>query len=218
MKKIKILIIEDNDETVLWLDEYLKECGFLVDSVSTATDALSHIKHSHYDLILLDLNLPDFDGFEVLKKIKYTSSLPVIIISGDKDVETKVVAFKYGASDYMTKPLALKELEARIWSLLGRNTQIELPTQSKVFVIEGSIIYFLDTPLKLTSMEFEILSTLIEYQNMIVTREMLAQSCSSFASQRSFDYHIKNIRKKLTHKEQVEYLKTIYGQGYMLSF
>ncbi len=127
------------------------------------------------------------------------------------------MAFKYGASDYMVKPIDLEELEARIWVHLSKNSKIKLQEDKDVFEIKDSYILFKQQKLDLTTIEFDILSILIENKNQTITREELVSSLSSISSHRSLDNHIKNIRKKIgDNGSRAKYLKTEYGVGYRL--
>ncbi len=217
MQKNNILLVEDDETASDLLKSFLTDCGFRVETVFTVTDGISYIKQNTYSLILLDLNLPDFSGFELLKDIKNNISLPIIITSAHNDTQTKVKAFKYGASDYMVKPIDLEELEARIWSLLGRNSEIKTYYDKNIFELKNNIIFFKQNQLELTRIEFEILSTLIKNKNQTILRNDLASSLSSISSTRSLDHHIKNIRKKIKDDgNKPIYLKTEYGVGYKL--
>jgi len=217
MENTKLLIIEDDDLTSSLLYEYLTDNDFSVDVVSTVTDGISYIKNNNYALALLDLNLPDFSGFELLKSLKNNISLPIIITSAYNDTQTKVKAFKYGASDYITKPIDLEELEARIWSLLGRYSEIKTIDEKNIFEIKDHKIYFQQQLMDLTTTEYDILNILIEQKNQTVSRDDLASSLSSISSVRSLDHHIKNIRKKIgDNGSNPKYLKTEYGIGYKL--
>jgi len=219
MKNIQILLIEDDEIIAGMVSSFLSRCGFDVDTFFTVTDGLSNIKQNSYSLVILDLNLPDFDGFEFLKNIKNSISLPIIIISAHSAIDIKVKAFKYGASDYMVKPIALEELEARIWALLSRNSDIKTIEEKYVFEFKDNNIYFKQQQLGLTTLEFEILSILIKNKNQIISRKDLASSLSSISSTRSLDHHIKNIRKKIKDDgKNSTYLKTEYGVGYKLVF
>ncbi|RLA73245.1 MAG: DNA-binding response regulator [Epsilonproteobacteria bacterium] len=219
MNTIKVLIVEDDEIVANLIQEYLQICHFNVMSVHTITDALSHIKHHDYQLLLLDLTLSDFSGFDLLQNIKNSVALPVIVISAHSDTQSKVKAFKYGASDYMVKPIELEELEARMWALLGRHSDIRTAEEKNIFEIKNNFIFFKQELLELTSLEFELLSLLIKNRHQTMTRETLAKSLSSISSHRSLDHHIKNIRKKIGNDgSNASYLKTEYGVGYRLSF
>ena len=217
MQKTNILLVEDDELASEILHNYLLECGFCVMPVFTATDAVSYVKNNHYDLLLLDINLPDFNGYEVLKSIKNYISLPIIITSAYNDTQSKLLAFKYGASDYMVKPLDLEELEARIWIQLGKNSEIKIQESKKTFELSNGTIYFQKQPLHLTTIELEIFITLLKNNNQVIAREELISSLSALSSPRSLDNHIKNIRKKIAdYCDKNVYLRTEYGIGYLL--
>ncbi len=182
-----------------------------------ATDAIASMKHNQYDLLLLDLNLPDFDGFEVLRTIKNSVAIPTIVISAHSEIQTKLKAFKLGALDYIVKPYNLQELEARIWASFGKTSMLE--NDKNIFHIKDDYIIFKDERLGLTQIESAILQILIKKKNIITSRKMLASNLSSISSHRSLDYHIRNIRKKIDDDgSNPKYLKTEYGVGYILTF
>jgi len=219
MEKYQILIVEDDEIASYLMSDFLESCGFLVDCVYTVTDGISYLKNKKYDLLLLDLNLPDFSGFELISNIKNKVAIPIIVTSAYNDTETKVKAFKFGVHDYLSKPIDFLELEARIWSLLSRNDNIKLPKENtnNLFKINQREIEFQNKYLDLTSIEFELLSLLIENKNKVISREILTNSLSSISSHRSLDNHIKNIRKKIEEDtSNPKYLKTEYGMGYKL--
>ncbi len=217
MNKIRVLLVEDDELTSEVMYNYLQDYDFDVEPVFNATDAISYIKNRDFDIVLLDIDLPDFNGFEVLKSIKNQRSIPVIIVSAHSDTKSKLLAFKYGACDYMVKPLDLKELEARIWVHLSKNSEIKVDNEKELFEIKENTIFFKQTLLNLTTLEFEILSLLIKSKNQVIKRNELVLSLSSISSQRSLDNHIKNIRKKIgDNGNKAIYLRTEYGVGYSL--
>ena len=217
MRKQKILLVEDDELAAEVICNFLSDCGFEVKPVFLVTDALAQLNNINFDLLILDINLPDFDGFELLKSIKNRISLPIIVTSAYSDTRYKISAFKYGASDYMVKPLDLEELEARIWVQLGKNSEIQTEQEKNLFELKDSNIYFKEKILDLTTIEYEILIQLIQKKNQTVSRETLITLLSSVSSKRSLDNHIKNIRKKLgDNGNNATYLKTEYGVGYKL--
>lgn len=220
--KYKILLIEDDESSALLIKEFLQEYDFCVDIVNTVTDAVSNISINKYCVVLLDINLPDFNGFEVLKFLNRNKiNLPVLIISAYSDRNTKLQAFKLGVNDYMVKPVDPEELEARIWVQIKNSSTFALKEpKNTLFKIDENMILFNDNPLKLTKTEFEILSYLIKNKNQTITREKLTDFLSSIIqSDRSLDYHIKNIRIKLgDNGANPRYLLTEYGVGYRLFF
>lgn len=215
MNTNKILLVEDDELASEIIYNYLQSCDFYVTPVFTATDAIAYLKHEHYDLLLLDINLPDFNGFEVLKSLRNIKKLPIIITSANSDTKSKLLAFKYGASDYMVKPLDLEELQARIWLQLGKSSEIKTEDEKLLFEIKDFNIYFQNKKIELTTIEFDILSMLIKNKNLVIKRKDLVASLSSLNSHRSLDNHIKNIRKKIgDNGSKAIYLKTVYGVGY----
>jgi two-component system OmpR family response regulator len=214
--KIRILLVEDDEQTAEYLSGFLQDSGFEVDTVFTVTDALSHLKQSRYDIMLMDINLPDFSGMELLKSIKGKFDLPVIVLSAYGDTRSKIMAFRYGATDYMVKPIDLEELEARIWVQLGKNSKIPSDFEEEAFRIDTSDILLYGKPLGLTWTEFKILQLLLQNKNRTVTRDRLLSILSTVSSNRSLDNHIKNIRKKIAAQGGKSFLKTEYGMGYRL--
>ncbi len=218
MENINILIIEDDELACDLISNYLEDNDFTVTAVTSATDGISHIQRYDYNLLLLDINLPDFNGYEVLKSIKDTRPLPTIVLSAYSDTKSKILAFRYGANDYMVKPIDLEELEARIWVQLSRHTAIETEKkEDNIFTMDGFNIYFKDKLLDLTAIEYKIMAQLIKNKNQTTRREELIDILSSLSSSRSLDNHIKNIRKKIGDTgKKPQYLKTEYGVGYKL--
>lgn len=220
MEKIKLVLIEDNEDSALFIQQFFQEGDYEIDVFTTVTDSISNILFNKYDLIILDLNLPDYHGFEVLQFInKQQIHIPVIVASAYSDKNIKLRAFKLGASDYMVKPIDLDELEARIWIHIGRNTQLNFSPNIEIFKIDSNLIYFNGEQLHLTQIEKDILQTLIKNKNNTISREDLANSLSKQSSQRTLDYHIKNIRKKIAQLDpNKDYIFTEYGIGYKLIF
>lgn len=213
----RIVLIEDELDTAAFVKDYFETCDFTIDVYTTITDATINIKRGNYDFILLDLNLPDYDGFELLKFLKKNNiSIPVIAISAYSQIQKKLEAFKLGVVDYMVKPVDMEELEARVWVHLSQNSKIKPIKSSETFKKIDNIVYFKEKPLPLTSTEFKIFNILLENKNILITREDLAKSLSSKSNPRTLDFHIQNIRKKLDSEK--EYIVTEYGMGYKLSF
>ena len=219
LEKTKLLYVEDDLMTAEIIVDFLQGCGFEVEFCDTITSALSLLQQKEFQLLLLDLTLPDFSGLELIKKVRQSQNIPMIVLSAHSEVKTKVTAFRYGANDYMVKPISLEELEARIWALLGRFSQIQTQDeiQKEMLYIKDNTLFFRNEALDLTQIEFDILSLLLKNKNKVLSRELLSSSLSSISSHRSLDYHIKNIRKKLKDdSSSPHYLKTQYGVGYKL--
>ncbi len=218
LSKTKILLVEDDETASFLMKTFLEDSGFFVQAVFTITDGIAYLQNNDYDLLLLDLNLPDFSGFDLLSKIKTTIAIPTIIITAYNDTNLIVKAFKYGAHDYLVKPVNFVELEARVWGLLGRYNNIKINIEdNSLFQIRNTQIFFKDKLLTLTALEFEILSFFINHIEQTISREILIEKISALKSPRLLDNHIKNIRKKMEiDSDKPQHLKTLYGVGYIL--
>ena len=214
MEKLKILIVEDDETASYIIESSLYDAGFDVKSVTTVTEGLSYLQIAKYNLLILDLNLPDFNGFDLLSNKKI--DIPTIIVSAYSDTKTKVKAFRYGADDYLSKPIDIEELEARIWALLRRNKSIIVNDKpEELFEIRNNYIFMMNKEIMLTSLEFNILSYFINNKNKLISRDKLLDNISSKLSHRLLDNHISNIRKKIEpNNKKPIYLKTEYGMGY----
>ena len=213
----RLLLAEDDEFAAEIMVKFLNEQGFETTAVFTATDAIAKVKNEHYNLLILDINLPDFDGYEVLKSLKNSVNLPIIMTSAYSDTQSKLISFKYGAADYMVKPIDLEELEARIWLQLSKSSEIKITHQQMLFRVDDHQIIYGDIILDLTRTEFNILSLLIQHSNHVVKRETLLSALSNISTGRSLDNHIKNIRKKIDDDgNKARILTTEYAIGYRL--
>jgi DNA-binding response OmpR family regulator len=218
--KYKILLIEDDFDTAEFMGRYLLDKGFIVETSQSAFIGSSMAKCNKYDLIVLDINLPDYSGFEVCTKIRSYSSVPIIFVSAQSDSESHIQAFHLGADDYLTKPINLDILSLHIWAILRRTYTIpdmEISKEALIYNKKTGEILYNQKPLELTAIEHKLLEALLKMRGNAVSRDELAEILSSSSENRSIDYHIKNIRKKLgdSGKNPV-LLKTEYGVGYKL--
>jgi len=225
MSKEKILIIEDEKDIVKMLDYNLKREGFKTLSAYNGEDGLDMASKENPDLILLDLMLPEIDGFDVCKALKSdpkTSHIPIIILTA-KDQETdKIVGLELGADDYVTKPFSPRELIARIKAVLRRAKEKgKLPEVLKIgdLTIDFSKIMVLikDKPIELTSKEFELLKILIKAKGRVLSRDYLLDTIWGFdqaleIQTRTVDVHITTLRKKL--KNESKRIVTVKNYGY----
>ena len=185
LSKIKILLVEDDETASHLMQEFLEDKGFEVTPLFTVSDAISNLRLKKYDILLLDLNLPDYSGFDLLSKIKTTVAIPTIVISAYSETAYKLKAFKFGAQDYLVKPVDLLELEARIWALLSRSDNIVLNNEKEnMFKIQEHQIHLGAILLSLTAVEFDLLSFLISKKEQVVSREELTRSVQSINSHR----------------------------------
>ena len=218
-KKIKVLLIEDDFDAANQVAQFLESVGFELDIAETAVDGLVKVAAQTYDILLLDLSLPDFSGLEVIKQINNQSNIPIIVLSCHNNLEAKVQAFRFGADDYLCKPFMLEELEVRMWAILKRCSTIKMEFNKNNLAIDynNQTIMLNQKPLSLTAIEYKILSFLIENKNRVVYRNVLAIHLSSLSSPQSLNYHIQNIRKKLgDDPKKPRFIMTEYGTGYRL--
>jgi len=220
---MKILLIEDEKELSRSISEYLQKENYLCEAVLNYEHAIEKINLYHYDCIVVDINLPDGSGLNVIRELKYNKSeTGIIIISARNSLDDKVVGLEIGADDYLTKPFHLPELNARIKSIIRRrsfggvneilfNDLRVLPEQMEVTVKGQS--------LTLTKKEYDLLVFFLSNRDRVLTREAIAEHLwgDEMDMADSFDFiytHIKNLRKKIMEKGGEDYIKTVYGMGY----
>lgn len=217
----RILMVEDDMEITGLLEAYLPRYGIEVFSVSLPSTALDKLRIEKYDLVLLDLGLPEMDGLELCRMIKDAyPSLPVMISTARADVSDKVVAFDAGADDYIAKPYEPRELVARIQAIIKRYTQFSTHTSKEVFSIDKVKMQVTQDGkvLDLTLAEYEIFSLLLEKKHQVVSREFIVNSINAVrweSSDRSIDVIIGRIRQKIgDNTKDPIYIKSIRGVGY----
>ena len=217
----KVLMVEDDLEIIELLEEYLK--GYNIDtlSVTLPSVALEKLEIESFDLILLDLGLPQMDGLELCKIIKERyPQIPIIISTARADVSDKVIAFEIGADDYIAKPYEPRELVARIQALIKRYQNFNTISKKSLFNIDRvkMVIEQNGKALDLTLAEYEIFTILLEKKHQVVSREFILNSIDSIkwdSSDRSIDVIVSRIRYKIgdTPKEP-KFIKSVRGIGY----
>ncbi len=222
---LEILMIEDDVELAEVLSDYLKQHDINVTNYDEPYTGMSALATRNFDLLLLDLTLPNLDGLEVCKKVAKQKNIPIIISSARSDVNDKVKALDNGADDYIPKPYDPKELVARIQSLLRRYSQ-KLAEQrnadSSTFRIDKDTreIYFKDKKLDLTRAEYEILTLLISKKGHVFSREAIAiesESINPESSNKSIDVIIGRLRSKIEENpKNPQYIISVRGVGYKL--
>jgi DNA-binding response OmpR family regulator len=220
---MKLLLIEDEPELGKSIQNYLDVSGFVCEWATTISLAIEKIELYEYDAILLDLMLPDGDGFDILRKLKSQNKKDgVIIISAKQTLETRIEGFKIGADDYLTKPFHLSELLVRIQALIrrknfsGNNTVIF--NEIKIDIL-SKIVKVHDKQIDLTKKEIDLLLYLIGNKNRLLSKnaigEHLSGDMADMLDNLDFVYaHIKNLKKKLKIAHSEDYIKTVYGLGY----
>jgi len=219
---IKIIMIEDDEDITSLLTQNLERYNMNVTGFELPLDALHHLETNRYDLLILDLSLPQMDGMEVFKNVRAQSDMPVIISSARSDLNDKVNALELGADDYLPKPYDPRELVARIKTVLRRKKATSDEKSIGLFSVDEAQmqISFKDSPLQLTPAEYSILLLMIQNTNKVVSREMIidgADSISYDSSDRSIDVIISRLRHKIeVDTKKPEFIKSVRGIGYKL--
>lgn len=214
---MNILIVDDEELIRNVVKEYLEANNYNVMEAVDGKDAINKIKFNNYDLIILDIMMPNLDGVSVLKEIRETKDVPVIMLSARNQEYDKLEGFEYGADDYITKPFSPKELVARVKSILKRTNKIHDTFTYKDLVIdyEGHTVSIDGKEVKYTPKEYEILCYLVENKNIAVSRETILEKLwgySFFGDDRTIDTHIKKIRNGLGKYRDL--ITTVRGMGY----
>lgn len=216
----KILLIEDETEMQELIVHYLVNYGYEVTPFSNPKDAIENFKKNkeRYDIVILDLMLPEMDGFDVCKTLKQYADVPVIISSARGDIGNKIYGFEIGADDYLAKPYEPRELVLRIEAVLKRMQKNDKLKISDFIVDESSREVLLEEyPIDFTKVEFESFVYLLKNHNKVVSRDQLihATSLHEDTKNRTVDMHISNIRQKIgDDSKDARYIKSVWGIGY----
>ena len=220
---MKLLLIEDEFELANSIQSYMAGNSFVCEFANNKKSAIDKIAKYEYDCVLLDLMLPDGNGFEILTELKQKSKTEgIIIISAKETLEMRIEAFNLGADDYLTKPFHLSELLVRIQALIRRKyfkgnnlvsyNEIEIDLLSKTVKVKKKEI-------EMTKKEIDLLLYLIGNENKVLSKSSIAEHLSGdmadMLDNHDFVYaHIKNLKKKLKDAGAANYIQTVYGLGY----
>ena len=218
----RILVVEDEPSIALGLEDDLKLEGYQVEVVSDGETASRRAREGSFDLIILDLMLPQKGGFEVCRELRRAGlETPIIMLTAKTHEAEKVLGLELGADDYVTKPFSPLELRARVKAVL-RRSQSELPEVYRFGDCEIDFHRFevrrAGKPVKLTSLEFKLLTALVRNRGRVLNRDQLLDlvwGSDTFVTDRVVDTHITNLRKKIeSGPDQPRYLVSIRGMGY----
>jgi len=218
-----ILIIDDDTKLNQLLKDFLKDFGYAVITATRPTQGLKKLKRDSADLVILDIMLPEMDGFEVCRAIRQTSTIPIIMLTARGEITDKVVGLELGADDYLAKPFEPRELVARIQSVLRRAHQLsdnQTLTFERLTIDLDKRIALLDgNPVNLTTNEFTALTLLARNAGKVLNRDQILQElrgmdCDAF--NRSVDIAVSRLRQKLNdNPKSPEFIKTVWGSGYV---
>lgn len=220
---MKILVIEDDKHLNKAICEMLNSIAE-TSSIYDGEQAMYAAEQNIYDLIILDVMLPNVDGFTILKKIRQTSNVPVIMLTAKDSIQDKVNGLKLGADDYMTKPFYRNELIARVNALLRRYNNnfmdMKIVFKDMVFDLSQKSVSINGEKLEISGKSYDILEYLVRNKEMIITKEQLFNRIWGFESETIWsvvEVYVSNLRKLLKKYNYHTYLKTLRNVGYMWS-
>lgn len=223
---MNILIVEDNPELALEVKDFLSNSGYVCKISRNCEDASEEINSNDYNVMLLDLGLPDGSGFEVLKSVRKTQSkIAIIIITARGELGDRINGLQLGADDYLTKPFALTELSARLFAIIRRIhgfTMNHLELHGFSLQLQDYKVSFDGNAINLTKKEFDIFQYLVLNKNRVITRLQLTEhiwgDILEVNSDSNFiDVHVRNLRKKLEKYTTIEWFETVRNVGYRIN-
>ena len=223
LRMTRILIIEDEIKIATYLVQGLMESGYQAQCVHRGLEGLELLKHQPFDLIILDIMLPDIEGWTVLQILRQFSQVPVIFLSAKDQILDRVKGLELGADDYLAKPFSYIELLARIRSLLRRQ-QLQSENILSVSDLQLDLIQHkvsrAGKPIELTKKEFDLLRFLLQHRDQIISRRQIASEVwrINFDTDTNFiDVAIRRLRNKIDDMNELKLIHTIRGLGYKLS-
>jgi DNA-binding response OmpR family regulator len=224
MKNETILVVDDEANIRDLARMYLEKDGYRVDTVINGVEALTYVKKNPPALMVLDLMLPEIDGWEVCRQVRANSNLPILMLTARDDDIDKIVGLEMGADDYLTKPFNPRELVARVRAILRRSTPRQDADSEKLRRV-GNVelnpssreVLVADKRVDLRTKEFDLLLTLMDHLNMVLSRDQLLDQVwgyEFYEYTRTVDVHVANLREKLAGSTLS--IETVWGKGYKL--
>lgn len=222
----RVLVVDDEKLIVKGIRFSLEQDGMDVDCAYDGEEALSYAKANKYDIILLDVMLPKFTGFEVCQQIREFSTVPIVMLTAKGDDMDKILGLEYGADDYITKPFNILEVKARIKAIMRRTNKKEVPAETTKIIeskdvkldCESRRVYINGKEINLTAKEFEVLELLMLNPDRVYSRENLLKIVwgNDYPGDvRTVDVHIRRLREKIeTNPGEPKYVHTKWGVGY----
>jgi len=220
----RILIVEDEVKIARFLELELTHEGYRVEQVHDGREGLQRASSGNFDLLILDVMLPSLNGMEVLRRLRQSSDMPVIMLTAKDDVTDIVMGLDIGADDYMTKPFAIEELLARIRVSLKRK---KITSHNNSIITLGSVKIDLDKhsvscgneSIELTKKEYDLFKYLAENENIVLNREQILEKVwgyGYYGDTNAVDVYISYLRSKIDDKFNIKLIHTIRGVGYVL--
>lgn len=223
MAKNRIVVFEDNEKTISLLKSYLTQFDYEVVAYTNPVKGLQKLEKDLPDIIILDIMMPEMDGFEVCKEVRKNYSIPIIMLTARGDVTDRIIGLELGADDYLPKPFEPRELLARIQTVLRRVSDQKIKKEAirsgRLEIYVNKQQAFLDgNQLELTTYEFDLLNLFVRKQGRVLSREQIINDLKGIdwsAYDRSIDTLISRLRNKLgDDSKNPEFIKTIWGSGY----
>ena len=222
--EIKILLVEDEEKLARFIELELCHEGYSVTKAFTGRSGYDLAVSGEFDLILLDIMLPELNGMEVLRRLRRVSLTPVIMLTARDEVMNKVAGLDQGANDYITKPFAIEELLARIRVALRKHDGV--PDDSEILSAQGvnldikrRAVTVRATPVDLTKREFDLLHYLLKNKDIVVTREMMLENVWEYdfdGGTNAVDVYIRFLRSKIDEVFNIKLIHTVRGVGYVI--
>jgi DNA-binding response OmpR family regulator len=222
----RILLVDDEESLQKLLSYPLRSDGYEVVAAADGQEALDRFDEGSFDLVVLDVMLPRVDGFDVCRKLRARSAVPIIMLTAKAEEFDKVLGLELGADDYITKPFSMREFRSRVKAVLRRAELVRGDDDGDEPLVQGDLaidfskrqVEVREQPVRLTYVEFEILSTLARAPGRVFSRTMLLERLwgdSQYRDPRTIDVHIRHLREKLERDaKSPEYLFTVRGVGY----
>jgi DNA-binding response OmpR family regulator len=219
---IRVLLIDDDKRLGSLLTEYLGRFGFAVDVATHPEDGLRALKGTQPEILILDVMLPDMDGFAVCRRVRETSSIPIIMLTARGDVMDRIVGLELGADDYLPKPFEPRELVARIQAVLRRRVPVAADEVMRAGALELDLTAraarLNGNELTLTTAEFELLVLLVRNRGRVLTRDRILEETRGLdweSFDRSIDVLVSRLRQKLgDDSKKPSFIRTVRGTGY----
>ncbi|MBK49495.1 MAG: DNA-binding response regulator [Chloroflexi bacterium] len=223
---VKLLLVDDDPDLLYTLERYLQQSGYSTVTANNGKSAINIFEVEKPQAALIDIMMPELDGFEVVKKIRSVSSIPIILLTARSDETDKIVGLELGADDYVTKPFSPREVVARLKAIMRRGNQNQQELKSKIIIDEITIdkntrsVMRGESEIQLTKTEFDILITLMESPGQVFTRDQIIDRVLGYTYEgfeRTIDAHVRNLRKKIEpDSNNPTYIKTVFGVGYKI--
>lgn len=221
---LRVLLIDDDVRLRDLLTEYLSQNDVITETAGDGATGLALQRRSDFDAVILDIMMPGMDGLSVLRRLRESSAVPVIMLTAKGDEADRVVGLELGADDYLSKPFSPRELLARIRAVLRRGRSAKLGATLRVadveLSVESRLVRARGQAVELTGIEFELLRVLLERPGRVLSRGTLwtlAGRDDAAVGERAVDVHISHLRKKLLdHERTPRLIQTVRGVGYVL--